>query len=111
MLILLGIVIATQLVTNVVLVTYMLRLQVKDHRDFSHYLLNLFESAMGHLRTKTLDEKVAAESAKTARDVQLAYLKDTLAKQAYTESVRETPPAFLKSSDGREFSASDIEIL
>jgi hypothetical protein len=71
------------------------------------------ESALNHVRSKSLDEKVANDAMKMQHDVQMSYLKDTLAKQEQLE--REKAKALsvqkVKADDGREFNFNDLEIM
>jgi hypothetical protein len=89
----------------------LLKSQTEDHRGFAMHLLNMFESAMSHVRAKSLEEKMASDNAKSKHDVQLAYLKDTLAKQAVADEQRERGPMYVHDDAGKKYNVNDIEVL
>lgn len=109
----LGTIIVLQGLVNVYLTRLVLQTQSKDSQSFSVYLLNMFESAMAHVRAKSLEEKVATDAAKSRHDAQLAYLKDTLAKQEAIafEKQKSQEPTYVAGEDGKRYKRDEIEII
>ena len=78
-------------------------------------LLALAESAMTHIKSKSIEEKVRADALSKNFDVQLALIKDSFAKEAWQtkseEKTKEREEFTFMSSDGRQLTSKDFEVL
>ena len=102
-----------QFLVNCGLFVWVLKAVQQNHQGEAIRMNILAESAMGHLKSKTLQEKVAADALKSQHDTQLAYMRDVLARQeaeALTKQ-KDQQPSFVSDDQGRKFRAEDIEVL
>jgi hypothetical protein len=75
-------------------------------------LYMLADNALSYLKASNLQEKVQATAVKQQYDVQLAYLRDTMAKADKQEKDKHVPgPAKAKTADGHEIDLDEYEVM
>lgn len=80
-----------------------------ERRDHSVHLLMLAETAIDTVKATTLQEKALVAESRQAQDVRVAFLRDTLAKDAAAQRVQ--GPQKITLADGRQMDLSEIEVF
>lgn len=82
--------------------------------QFSKQMLELSQGAMGHIKAKSLEDKVVNDARKAEYDSRVEYMRDQMAKTYEEQNAISKSPVPRKVVDlnsGREVDLNDVELF
>jgi len=92
---------------------YFLHIQRKAHEADMLRVYMLVDNAMSYLKASSIVEKVQTDAAKSQYDVQLAYMRDTMAKSEKQKSdqLDSLAPKKVRTDTGEEVDLNEYEVF
>ena len=99
--------------TNIGLVVYLLRREERSRQAEGLRYYMLADNALSYLKATNLEEKVRVNASKEQYDVQLAYLRDTMAKsEKQTKDQKDAAaPTWVKTESGDQIDLNELEVF